>query len=110
MTVDQDILWWISVVELPVLTGLFWLIWRTRQEGERRLADAEATARALADDVRADLAAYKVEVAKTYASVAYLNSVEKRLIEHLLRIEGKLDRMPWRLVEGQAGDGVDFRR
>src|SRR3546814_13756971 len=33
-TWTADIAWWITAVELPTLGGLFWLIWRTRRDGE----------------------------------------------------------------------------
>ena len=41
--------------------------------------------------MRESLAAYKLEVAKTYVSFATLKDVEQRLTDHLLRIETKLD-------------------
>ncbi len=87
-----DWVWWIGAVELPALAGLFWLIQRVRRDGEaeidgirRRVADA-------AERLRDGLAAYKLEVAQTYASITYLKDVESRLTEHLVRIEAKLDR------------------
>src|SRR3546814_2901183 len=33
-TWTADIAWWITAVELTTLGGLFWLIWRTRRDGE----------------------------------------------------------------------------
>lgn len=48
-------------------------------------------ARAEATRAREDLAAYKLEVAKSYASTGYLKDVEARLMAHLVRIEAKLD-------------------
>lgn len=41
---------------------------------------------------KADLAAYKTEVAKDYASMKYLKDVETRIVSHLEKIEDKLDR------------------
>ncbi len=41
---------------------------------------------------KADLAAYKTEVAKDYASIKYLKDVETRIVAHLEKIEDKLDR------------------
>ena len=86
-----DIIWWITAVELPVIAALFWLIWRNRR-------DTDDDANALRHDcerrinlLRDSLAAYKLEVAKSYASIAYLKEVETRLTAHLLRIEHKLD-------------------
>lgn len=89
-----SVMWWVTAVELPALGSLFWLAWRTRRDGD------------LADDVlrlhcdeailglREALAAYKLEVAKSYASIGYLKEVERRLTQHLIRIETKLDGTP----------------
>ncbi len=49
-------------------------------------------ARKEASDCREDLAAYKTEVAKDYASIGYLKDVEKRIMAQLEKIEGKIDR------------------
>ncbi|MBP2301592.1 hypothetical protein [Azospirillum picis] len=75
-----DLAWWITAVELPAMTALFWLIVRARKDAESAFAA-----------LRENLAAYKLEVAKTYVSVATLRDVEQRLTDHLLRIETKLD-------------------
>lgn len=76
-----DLAWWATAVELPALAGLFWLMQRGRAELEAR-----------ADRLRDELSAFKLEVARSYASTAALKDVERRLTEHLVRIEGKLDR------------------
>jgi len=86
-----DLMWWISAVELPALAGLFWLLWRTRHDMDEALDDTRHRLEMNAAQLRNELASYKLEVAKTYASIAYLKDVEQRLIDHLLRIEGKLD-------------------
>ena len=75
-----DSLWWVTAVEIPVLAGLFLLFWRQRQEQAAGL-----------DALKAELAAYKLEVAKSYASTQALKDVEVRLTAHLVRIERKLD-------------------
>lgn len=75
-----DSLWWITAVEIPVLAGLFLLIWRQRQEQAGAL-----------DALKDELAAFKLEVAKSYASTQALKDVEVRLTAHLVRIERKLD-------------------
>jgi hypothetical protein len=87
----MDYIWWIGAVELPVLAGLFWLIWKTKRE----LEDAMNREREEAHDshmtLREALSAYKLEVAKSYASIGYIKDIERRLTEHLVRIEAKLD-------------------
>ncbi len=77
----QGLTWWITVIDLPALTGLLWMIWRTRKETEeaiRNLYDA--------------LTAFKLEAAKSYAYVTDLKDLEIRIVNHLLRIEAKLDK------------------
>lgn len=76
-----DLVWWISAVEIPALAGLFVLQQRLR-------ADLEL----LGGTTRAALADFKLDVARTYASLEHLKDVEVRLTEHLLRIEAKLDQ------------------
>ncbi|HNQ92215.1 MAG TPA: hypothetical protein PKI93_04715 [Alphaproteobacteria bacterium] len=61
--------WWIAVIELPVLSALFWMI----------------------QHLRDDLANHRLEVAKNYAQVQDLRLLENRITSHLLRIEAKLD-------------------
>ena len=86
-----DPFWWISVVELPAFAGLFWLIWRSRRDADQQVFQL----RQRSDDGdarnRDDLADFKLEVARDYASLASLQDVERRLVAHLLRIETKLD-------------------
>lgn len=75
-----DSLWWVTVVEIPALAGLFWLLWRQRLEQS-----------AAVDALKDELADFKLEVAKSYASTQALKDAEVRLTAHLVRIERKLD-------------------
>lgn len=90
-TVTLDLVWWISAVELPALAGLFWLIWRARRDAAEAMVDLRHDSEVAVSHLRETLAAYKLEVAKTYASIPYLKEVERRLTGHLIRIEDKLD-------------------
>lgn len=87
---------WITAFELPALAGLFWLVLRLKREGEETLHAIAARLDQGLDRAREALAEYKLEVAKTYASLESLRSVEERLTAHLLRIEAKLDARPER--------------
>jgi len=95
-----DVVWWITAVELPILGGLFWLITRLRKDAETALENVRARAESAQAQVRESLAAYKLEVAKTYVSFATLKDVEQRLTDHLLRIENKLESGCVPCVEG----------
>jgi len=72
--------WWIAVIEIPVLSALFWMIWNLRR-------DYEGQIRHLMDD----LAGHKLHVAQHYARSGDLRELESRITSHLLRIEAKLD-------------------
>jgi hypothetical protein len=91
MDTTFDPIWWITAVELPVLAGLFVLLWRVRCELQDSL---DATDRRLGGETQASreaLSAFKVEVATCYASIPAMREQEARLTAHLVRIEKKLD-------------------
>ncbi|MFC7332462.1 hypothetical protein [Rhodocista pekingensis] len=90
-TTGLDLAWWITAIDLPALGGLFWLILKVRKDADAALERARAGIDATSVQMREALAAYKLEVAKTYASLGTLREVEQRLTDHLLRIEAKLD-------------------
>jgi len=89
-----NLIWWISVVEIPALAGLFWLNWRSRRDTEDAISDARYDYETGLTYLRESLAAYKLEVAKSYASITHLKEVERRLTAHLIRIENKLELPP----------------
>ena len=95
-----DPIWWITAVELPALGGLYWLAWRNRRDADLGLDSTRRQTDAAFAALRESLAAYKLEVATSYASIPYLREVEARLTDHLVRIEAKLDRSV-----GLAGGG-----
>ncbi|MGO1121209.1 hypothetical protein ACTL6U_21135 [Rhodovibrionaceae bacterium A322] len=92
LTEELDLFWWISVVELPALAGLFWLNWRLRRDWERQVAEDRQRFSQADERSRAALSAFKLEVAQSYASLSAMKDLEHRLTSHLLRIEKKLDQ------------------
>ncbi|WP_207460162.1 hypothetical protein [Azospirillum sp. SYSU D00513] len=95
-----DLGWWITAVELPAISGLFWLIGRLRKDAETAMETLRGRAEEGQAQLREALAAYKLEVAKSYVSVSTLKDVEQRLTGHLLRIEHKLESRPAALGAG----------
>ncbi len=89
--ISKDLLWWITVVDLPAMAGLLWMIWRVRGETDKAIDELQLTLDRRSDQLREALHGFKLEVAKTYASQNDLRLLESRLVEHLLRIESKLD-------------------
>lgn len=86
-----DFIWWITVVDIPALAGLFWMIWRTRKDGDSANQHLRDVIETRNSQLREALSAFKLEVAKTYAAISDLKDLENRLVGHLLRIESKLD-------------------
>lgn len=90
--ISQDLAWWIAVFDLPAMAGLFVMIWRTRRDNEQAIDHVRDMLELRSSQLRDALHAFKLEVAKTYASQRDLRELEGRLVAHLLRIETKLDR------------------
>ncbi len=86
-----DLIWWITVVDLPALAGLLWMIWKVRADNDRAIDDLSLNLERRCDQLREALYGFKLEAAKTYASQKGMRSLENRLVKHLLRIESKLD-------------------
>ena len=87
----SDLTLWITAVDIPALGGLFWMIWRARQDSEASEQHLREIIETRHSQMREALAAFKLEVAKSYASRSDLRELEERLVGHLLRIESKLD-------------------
>jgi len=82
--------WWITAVEIPVVGCLFWLIHHGRRESERTLLKVYSEIQGNLNTVLENLAQSKLEVARLYATINDLKDVEKRLTDHLLRLETRL--------------------
>ena len=88
---SNDLEWWITAIELPVLSTLFWMVWRAKKESDTALQHLREMVEARNAQMREALSSFKLEVAKSYASITDLKELEVRLVSHLLRIEAKLD-------------------
>lgn len=102
--IDSGLVWWVSAVDIPVLSGLFWLIWRVRRENEQALGRIQDRLDVRCSQLREALGAFKLEVAKSYTSVSDSKDLENRIVSHLLRIEAKLDRTALKAA-AMRGDG-----
>ncbi len=89
--ISQDLLWWITVIDIPALVGLLFMILRLRSQTDLEVDTLRASLDHRCDQLRDALNGLKLEVAKNYASQRDLRALESRLVEHLLRIESKLD-------------------
>ncbi len=88
---SQDLIWWVTAVDIPVISALFWLIWKTRRDAHNAIQAMRQSLDHRSDQLKDALNGFKLEVAKYYASQGDLRNLETRLVSHLLRIESKLD-------------------
>lgn len=84
--IPDTLFWWITAIDIPVMTGFVVAFNRLRNGTDNQIAE-----------MRERLNAYKLEVAQNYASINHVKDLESRLIAHLLRIETKLDNTTYRI-------------
>lgn len=89
---DSGLIWWITAVDLPALSTLFWISLRHKKETEEEIGRIQDNLDVRATQLREALSAFKLEVAKSYASVTDMKDLEGRIVSHLIRIESKLDQ------------------
>ena len=82
--------WWISVVEIPLFMGGFWILKNNINLLENYIKDIEAKSKKDVINLVESLASFRVDVAVNYASISCLKDVKNRLTAHLLRIEDKI--------------------
>ena len=85
--------WWIRVIELPILAGLFKMMWDIKKELIARIEQTEHRHADAAMRLRDDLASFKLEVARGYVPVQMMRELDRRVSLQLMRIEEKLDVM-----------------
>ena len=93
MPIQIEPTWWITAVEAPIVAALFWMIHGLRKDLHERIdrgdqRDSDALTR-----TREDLAAFKIEVARTYVPLSLIRDLDRRIADHLIRIEEKLDEV-----------------
>lgn len=88
--VNPEIFWWIKAAEAPVLLAVFWLLHGLKRDLDRRIDRKDLRQHDGLSRTRDELAAFKVEVARTYVPLSLIRDVDRRLSEQLLRIETKL--------------------
>lgn len=83
------------LADAPMLGLLAWLLFLLHRDlPGRRTRDAEpAHAPDALARTRDDLAAFKIEVARTYVPLSLIRDVDARLSSQLMRIEQKLDEV-----------------
>ncbi|GGG50171.1 hypothetical protein GCM10010964_41800 [Caldovatus sediminis] len=85
--------WWISVIEIPVVAALFHMLHGLRRDLHARIDRADERDSEALGRTREDLAAFKLEVARTYVPLSLVREIDRRLSQQLLRIESKLEEV-----------------
>ena len=101
--IDSGLLWWITIIDIPALSGLFLMIMRTRKEHYSAIQHLQELLEVRCHQLRETLGAFKLEVAKNYASIGEMKDLEARIVSHLLRIEAKLDKTALKTEALKAG-------
>ncbi|MFN7000251.1 hypothetical protein [Elioraea tepidiphila] len=98
--------WWIRVIEVPILVGLFKMMWDIKKELVTRIDRVEQRQGETVARLREELAAFKLEVARGYVPVQLMRELDRRVSLQLMRIEEKLDVMgPRARGRRDLGDG-----
>ena len=85
--------WWISAVEAPIVAALFWMLHGLRKDLHERIDRTVERESEVVTRTREDLAEFKLEVARSYVPLSLIRDVDRRLSQHLLRIEHKLEEV-----------------
>jgi hypothetical protein len=76
------------LADAPLTVLVVWMLHLLRRDMQAREAPPPAS-----EDARAELAAFKLEVARTYVPLSLIRDLDTRLSLHLVRIEEKLDEV-----------------
>lgn len=101
--------WWITVVEAPIVAALFWMMHGLRKDLLDRMDRGDQRETDIVTRTRDDLADFKLEVARTYVPLSLIRDVDRRLSQHLLRIEEKIEEMN-RIGHARARERVSDAR
>lgn len=85
--------WWITAVEVPIVAALFYMIHGLRRDLQDRIDRSDQRESDVVTRTRDELAEFKLEVARAYVPLSLIRDVDRRLSQHLLRIEEKLEEM-----------------
>jgi hypothetical protein len=93
MPIQIEPLWWITAVEAPVVTALFWMIHGLRRDMQERIERGDQRDSDALTRTRDELAQFKIEVARTFVPLSLIRDLDRRISDHLIRIEEKLEEV-----------------
>ena len=83
----------VLAVQTKLLIVLFWMLHGIRRELDSRIERGDLRSTDGLSRTRDELAAFKLEVARTYVPLSLMRGVDQRITDHLLRIEAKLEEV-----------------
>ena len=93
MPIQIEPTWWITAVEAPIVAALFWMIHGLRNDMHQRFERGDQRETDALTRTRDELAQFKIEVARTYVPLSLIRDLDRRLSDHLLRIEEKIEEV-----------------
>jgi len=104
----------VAAADTPLMILVAWMLHLLRRdlgrEGGRDPGRAEAPPATGLDRTREELAAFKLEVARTYVPLSLIRDLDSRLSLHLLRIEEKLEEVSRAATAAAAVSGQHLPR
>ncbi len=85
--------WWITAIEAPIVAALFHMLHGLRRDMQERIERSDQRESEVVTRTRDELAEFKLEVARAYVPLSLIRDVDRRLSQHLLRIEEKLEEV-----------------
>ena len=85
--------WWITAVEAPIVAALFYMLHGLRRDLQDRIERSDHRESDVVTRTRDELAEFKLKVARAYVPLSLIRDVDRRLSQHLLRIEEKLEEV-----------------
>ncbi|MCU0889579.1 MAG: hypothetical protein MUF65_04635 [Rubritepida sp.] len=88
-----ELLWWLRAIEAPLFLLLLWLVHGIKRDLDQRITHGDSLTSSGLQRTREDLAAFRLEVARTYVPLSLIRDVDQRLSTQLHRIEERLEEL-----------------
>lgn len=75
------------------MAALFWMIHGLRQDVNQRIERGDQRDSDALTRTREDLAQFKLEVARSYVPLSLIRDLDRRISDHLVRIEHKIEEV-----------------
>lgn len=97
---QMELYWWLRAIDAPLFLLLLWLVHGIKRDLGQRISHGDSLTSTGLQRTREELAAFRLEVARTYVPLSLIRDVDRRMSEQLLRIEERLEALR-RDQEGQ---------